>query len=120
VHGDPILSRYSKEMPRGFACLLLCAALPFCVAGQGSEVQFNRDIRPILSDKCYACHGPDANNRKTKMRLDVEADAKTAAIVPGDPEKSELFRRVTSTNKARRMPPAYLGHDALSEREIGL
>src|SRR3954453_4032060 len=102
-------------MRKTSALLLLFAGLPLC-----AEVQFNRDIRPILSDKCYACHGPDANNRKTKMRLDVEADAKPAAIVPGDPEHSKLYQRITSTNKATRMPPAYLGHEALKEHEIAL
>ena len=52
------------------------------------------------------------------MRLDIEADAKPAAIVPGDPEHSKLYQRITSTNKATRMPPAYLGHEPLKEREI--
>src|SRR3954452_11650054 len=103
-------------MRHGFALLLVLSAGP----PQHAAVQFNRDIRPILSDKCYACHGPDQNNRKTKMRLDIEADAKAAAIVPGDPDKSELYRRVSSTDKARRMPPAYLGHEPLKEREIAL
>ena len=91
-----------------------------------SALEFNRDIRPILSDRCFACHGPDAGNRKTKMRLDVEASAKQDlgkgrfAIVPGDVAASELFRRITSDSKTLRMPPAYAGHDKLTDSEIQL
>jgi hypothetical protein len=89
-------------------------------------IEFNRDIRPIFSDKCFTCHGPDAANRKTKMRLDIESAAKIElrpghrSIVPGDPDSSEIYRRVSSGDKAVRMPPAYLGRDKLSEREIAL
>lgn len=85
-----------------------------------STVEFNRDIRPIFSDRCYTCHGPDPGNRKTKLRFDVESVAKAMAIVPGDPAKSELYLRITSKDPVRHMPPAYLGHAALSEREIDL
>ena len=77
-------------------------------------VEFNRDIRPILSDKCYTCHGPDKSNRKTNLRFDVEAFAKADlggrfAIVPGDPAHSEMIRRITAEQKAMRMPPVYSG-----------
>ena len=94
--------------------LLFVCTLPLFGA---DAIEFNRDVRPILSDKCFTCHGPDKANRKTALRFDQEAGARVA-IVPGDPEKSELIRRVTSDNKARRMPPAYAGHDKLSDREI--
>ncbi|MBI3472433.1 MAG: DUF1553 domain-containing protein [Candidatus Solibacter usitatus] len=88
-------------------------------------VEFNRDIRPILSDKCYTCHGPDPANRKSKLRFDTEAGAKQDlggrfAIMPGDPSKSEIIRRLTTDNQAMRMPPAYAGAAKLGEREIGL
>ena len=92
----------------------------------GQIVEFNRDIRPILSDKCYTCHGPDAANRKTKLRFDIESGAKIElskgrmAIVPGDPSKSEVYRRISSTDKAVRMPPAYMGRERLTDREIDL
>lgn len=94
----------------------ICFAAP-------DTIQFNRDVRPILSDKCYTCHGPDPANRKTKLRFDTEDGAKADlggrfAIVPGDAAKSELLQRITSTNKATRMPPAYAGRDRLSDREI--
>ena len=90
----------------------------------GQEIEFNRDIRPILSDQCFACHGPDAAKRKTKLRFDTESGARIElakgrfAIVPGDPERSELVRRVTSSDTAVRMPPAYAGRAALRADEI--
>ena len=91
-----------------------------------ADIQFNREIRPILSDRCYSCHGPDKGNRQAGLRLDVEATAKGALadgrvpVVPGDPEKSEVYRRISSDNKGIRMPPAYRGHDKLSDHEIDL
>ena len=78
-------------------------------------VEFNRDIRPILADNCYACHGPDEQQRKGAegegMRLDVEEGAFADlggrfAIVRGDPENSELVRRIHSTDPDEMMPPA--------------
>ena len=77
-----------------FVIALVVSGAPLAVAAD-QGVEFNRDIRPILSDKCYTCHGPDAANRKTKLRFDVESGAKIElakgrlAIVPGDPLKSE-------------------------------
>ena len=67
----------------------------------GGDVRFNRDVRPILSDNCFQCHGPDKNQRKADLRLDAEASAigdgsKPGAIVRGKPQASELFRRITS------------------------
>src|SRR5579871_1900238 len=107
--------------------LILAAALASlaCAAPAGSNVEFNRDIRPILSDRCYTCHGPDQAQRKSKLRLDLESGAKADlgghfAIVPGDPAKSELVRRVSSDDKARRMPPAWAGAAKLTDREIDL
>ncbi|MFN7924882.1 MAG: DUF1553 domain-containing protein [Bryobacteraceae bacterium] len=90
-----------------------------------ASVDFNREIRPILSDRCFTCHGPDTNNRMAGLRLDTEEGAKRDlgkgrfAIVPGDLAKSLAYQRVITTEKAKRMPPAHLGA-ALSEREAGL
>lgn len=93
------------------------AVLLMMVPGaRSASVEFNRDVRPILSDKCFHCHGPDNSQRKSKLRLDQEAGAKTA-IVPGDPAKSELIKRITSVNKAIHMPPVYSGR-TLSDKEI--
>ncbi len=86
-------------------------------AGPGSakSVDYNRDIRPILSENCYACHGPDADKRKAGLRLDIREDALKAlksgayAIVPRDSAKSELVHRITTTDEDDRMPPAKSG-----------
>src|SRR3954449_11509021 len=97
---------------------LLLLTWPTALIAQ--TIEFNRDIRPILSDQCFTCHGPDAANRKTKMRFDIESGAMVElrggahAIVPGDPDRSEMVRRITSDNKAVRMPPAYAGRNKLS------
>ncbi len=90
-----------------------------------SQIDFNRDIRPILSDKCFACHGPDAPAKKIKLRLDSEAAALAdlgkgrRAIVPNHPEQSELVRRITAEDEFERMPPTSSGHK-LTPREIEL
>lgn len=106
-------------------CLLFMAAAKCALAAPDATVQFNRDIRPILSEHCYTCHGPDERKRQSKLRLDMEAIAKSDlgghfAIVPREPAASELIRRVTSDDTARRMPPPYAGAAKLSVREIGL
>jgi hypothetical protein len=105
--------------------LVFMAAANVALAAPDAAVQFNRDIRPILSERCYKCHGPDEGKRQSKLRLDVEAIAKSDlgghfAIVPGNPAASELLRRVASSDNARRMPPEYSGAAKLSDREIGL
>ena len=84
---------------------------------------FNRDIRPILADKCFKCHGPDARQRKGKLRLDNRRDATapaasgSPAIVPGKLDDSELYRRITSDDPDERMPPPKSGK-SLSAAEI--
>ncbi len=79
----------------------------------GFAADFNRDVRPILSDRCYACHGPDAAARKIKLRLDREEDARQAI------ESGELLRRISSNDPARRMPPVFTGAK-LSDPEVKL
>ena len=106
--------------------LFSALALPCRLISAPATVEFNRDIRPIFSDKCFTCHGPDKANRVTELRFDTEAGAKIAlsegrqSLVPGDPDKSELFRRITSNDEAVRMPPAAMGHAKLSDVEIDL
>ncbi|MBM4011495.1 MAG: DUF1553 domain-containing protein [Planctomycetes bacterium] len=71
-----------------------------------TPVSFNRDIRPILSDNCFSCHGPDAGHRQADLRLDVRDDAVAAgAIVPGRPAESGLVARVNATDSGELMPP---------------
>src|SRR5438876_1021559 len=102
-----------------------CATSTWPALAQQPAVEFNRDIRPIFSDKCYTCHGPDKGNRKANLRFDIEAVAKSdlgnghIAVVPGDTAKSEIVRRVATTSKALRMPPVYAARD-LTAREIEL
>lgn len=80
-------------------------------------VAFNRDIRPILAENCYACHGPDARHREADLRLDVRDAAVSAkAIVPGSPDKSKLVSRVFSQDVDEMMPPA-ASHKKLTPQE---
>ncbi len=77
-----------------------------CSSSADERVQFNRDIRPILSDNCFLCHGPDKNRREADLRLDVRSDAMDhGAIVPGKPEESEVVARIYSTDADVLMPP---------------
>jgi hypothetical protein len=94
------------------------------VAGADPAVRFNRDIRPILSNTCYPCHGPDGAKRKAGLRLDQEESAKGArdgviAIAAGDVDASELYRRITTPDLAERMPPVKSGK-SLSQTQIEL
>ena len=70
------------------------------------KVRFNRDIRPLLSENCYYCHGPDPKHREGKLRLDdrVAALAKEA-FIPGKPDDSELIKRILTTDEDDLMPP---------------
>src|SRR4051795_7151223 len=75
-------------------------------AGAPGPVEFNRDVRPILSENCFYCHGQDPNHRKAELRLDVRESAlKDQAIVPGKPEASKLVARINSDGKKRMPPP---------------
>ena len=72
-----------------------------------SPLEYNRDIRPILSENCFACHGPDSAARKADLRLDQRPAAlENEAFVPGRPDESELIRRIVSTDPKLQMPPA--------------
>lgn len=90
-------------------------------------VDYNYQIRPVLSDRCFKCHGPDAGQRKANFRLDTEEGAYAAlkgkkgwhGIIPGDPEKSEVFLRISSKDTAEVMPPPS-SNLSLSEKEIAL
>jgi hypothetical protein len=86
-------------------------ALATCGLRAEEELRFNRDIRPILADKCFHCHGPDAGARQADLRLDREADAHAERdgvriITPRQSEDSELYQRITADDAEQRMPPA--------------
>jgi hypothetical protein len=90
-------------------------------------VSYNFDIRPILSDKCFACHGPDAQKREAGLRLDVAESAyaklkegKGVAIFPGKPEQSELYKRITSLDPGYQMPTPESHLGLLTETEVGM
>lgn len=105
------------------ACCLLFASLGWgSVAARGAapEVNYGRDIKPILSGHCYACHGPDANKRKAELRLDDSASAYVHAIKPGDPAASEMISRITSTAPEQKMPPVDSKIPPLSDTQIDL
>ena len=86
------------------SCLAASAIGPSAQAAD--DIDFNRDIRPILSDNCFACHGPDANHRKGDLRLDIREDALgSKAITPGKPEMSKLIQRILSDDPEQVMPP---------------
>ncbi len=102
--------------------LLVLLAPPASRAGDNekdaSKVDFSRDIQPILANTCLLCHGPDAKERKGDLRLDTREGALAdlgghAAIVPGKPEKSELLKRIASTDREEVMPPAKTGKKLL-------
>src|SRR4051812_25794527 len=97
--------------------LLLALLLP-----AAPPVAFNRDVRPILADRCFACHGPDAAHRKAGLRLDTREGAMKVdgVIVPGKPGQSEFVRRVSLKHPDRGvMPPRKTGK-AVAPREVEL
>lgn len=112
----------SLSMKRFLPLIALCWILLAGPARAAEKVDFNYDIRPLISSKCYHCHGPDEKSRKAKLRLDQREDAvkeheSGVTIVPGDPAKSELMNRLTSKDPDEVMPPPKEEH-ALSAQEV--
>ena len=99
--------------------------IPAGGAEPGKRVDFNFQVRPILSDKCFNCHGPDTRQRKAGLRLDTKEGAFGSnksgghAIVPGNLDESDLVARINAEDESERMPPKSLGR-SLSREEIGL
>ena len=95
---------------RSFLGLTIAFSIFTHVVHAADDVDFNRDVRPILSDLCFTCHGPDANTREAELRLDQEtsvfAKRDTPLIVSGKPFDSELIRRILSKDDDDRMPPS--------------
>ncbi len=103
---------------------LFPAPLAFAAPSQDSKVDFQRQIRPLLSDACFQCHGPDPKVRMAGLRLDLREDlfqARTsgAPVVPGDPDDSLILQRITHEDANLRMPPAY-SQKTLSGDQIDL
>ncbi|MBL9076420.1 MAG: PSD1 domain-containing protein [Planctomycetes bacterium] len=104
---------------------LSAGRLPAQHPAAGSAIRYDRDVRPILADRCFACHGPDAAAREAELRLDERGDAVRErdgafAIVPGDVDGSELWRRITTDAAEDRMPPPDSGKKALTADEIAV
>jgi hypothetical protein len=99
----------------------LFAVNPMAKADATASVDFNRDIKPLLSENCFKCHGPDEKERKGKLRLDTRdgalADRKgSAAVVPGSAAKSLLIERLTIDDPELRMPPRKTGKQLKPEQ----
>jgi len=116
----------STLIPFLFVTLIGWSCKEKFTATRGNDsVDYNLDIRPILSDRCFKCHGPDVNQRKANLRLDtregalaaLKDDAEGHAINPGHPETSEVFRRISSPDTAELMPPVK-SNLKLNEHEI--
>lgn len=108
------------------SCLTLCAALAASAEPDSGarQVDYVRDVQPILSDNCYSCHGPDSKHRQASLRLDTRKGALRnrsgwAAVVPGDPDESEMILRINAEDIDDRMPPLE-SHLSLSEDERAL
>ncbi len=110
-------------MTKPFALgVILFASLATAARAAEPKLSFNRDIRPILSDTCFHCHGFDEKERKGGFRLDIRSEALKPAesgervIVPGKPDESELIRRLTAEDRTEVMPPARLGKKLTPEQ----
>jgi mono/diheme cytochrome c family protein len=116
--------------PRAVLFAAVCVAIALAHAGRaaargqekrGGAISFNRDIRPILAENCFACHGPDESRRKTRFHFDTRegAFAKNGVIVPGSAATSLVIQRVTAADPAVRMPPRDSGY-TLTTAQIDL
>jgi hypothetical protein len=103
----PVVPRHSWLAALSLSALGLFA--PAARAEPPGEVDFNRDVRPILSNNCFACHGPDEKVRKGDLRLDTKDGALASAVVPGKPQASELIKRVLLKDADEVMPPPKTG-----------
>jgi hypothetical protein len=104
------------------ACLMAILSLPLLSVSHADDVLFNRDVKPILSQNCFQCHGPDDAHRAAGLRLDqrdaaiTPAESGMAAIVPNDPDNSELLKRVSSSDADLHMPPVDSGKVLTAEQ----
>lgn len=113
-----MLSWTHKVLLIGF--VLTYTNLPYEAFAASGMVQYNRDIRPILNDNCFACHGPDEKKRAAELRLDIrEAAINKQAIVPGQPDESSIIKRILSTDENEVMPPPS-SHKALTQSQKDL
>lgn len=95
-------------------------AAPWQSSAADAPVSFSRQIKPILSNRCFACHGPDEADRQADLRLDELHPATTKVLSPGKPDASELIARITSDDPDQRMPPATSKKQAATADEVAL
>ena len=105
--------------------LAVSVLVPAAPSHAAEKLGYNRDIRPILSDKCFHCHGPDKNKRDSGLRLDVREDAIADrdgfhAIMPGKPDESEIIARISTTDADDHMPPAKAKLESLTAAEVAM
>ena len=111
---------FSYWLLRAAVLLLLAYSAPSVIAD--SEIDFSRDVLPILSDACFKCHGPDDDSREADLRFDDEQSAKLdrggyAAVKPGDADKSELILRILSDDEYEMMPPPDSGKELSAQQK---
>src|SRR5688572_16137048 len=119
-----------RRAARSPAATVLAFAAPIAAQLEPAPVRYGRDVRPILADRCFRCHGPDAAARQASLRLDRREHAiaardgadgeRGAAIVPGAPDQSLLWQRVRAHDDDERMPPTASGKAPLNERELAI
>ena len=103
------------------ATVILAALLASPLSAAGKKLDFNRDIRPILAEHCFACHGPDEKKREADLRLDTRAGLFSEIndiipVVPGRPDQSEIILRITSADRDEVMPPPKAKKELKSEQ----
>lgn len=117
------IPRSGRRLFLGVACTCIAmglaapAARAVFPAPPRPPVDYNRDVRPILADNCFYCHGQDSNHRKKELRLDQADSAYKKAIVPGKPDQSPLVQRIFSSDADKLMPPADSHHRLMPEQK---
>lgn len=116
------MSRMSKTIEKHHRVLALVGWLAIgaygCQTWADETISFDRDVRPILSDTCFRCHGPDAQTREAGLRLDLPAEkGDTQAIAPGEPDASPLIQRILSDDEDEMMPPPSSGKSLGEEQK---
>jgi Protein of unknown function (DUF1553)/Protein of unknown function (DUF1549)/Concanavalin A-like lectin/glucanases superfamily/Planctomycete cytochrome C len=97
---------FAKSLERSLTFIVLSVAFSSWTFAAKPDIEFNRDIRPILADQCFSCHGPDSNSRKADLRLDLREEVIAhGAILPGKANDSEFIRRILSSDPDEVMPP---------------
>lgn len=122
------IGRFREMMKKDFWITTVFGFFAVSLGHTEDLIDFSRDIRPLLSDRCFHCHGPDANTREADLRLDtpegafaaLDEEGKMFSLVAGDPEKSELFYRITTDDEIDAMPPSESKLPAFTDEEIDL